>query len=183
MQQFLRTEALKKACGVGHELTGWSIIVELVLKLTSAGVPVIDGTRVALKAVKNMLCWRDRQRLAGVQRPNGCGGTEIVQSWRMRLAAGVALSEREASLMADYGIATAKSRAVANESDLAPIAEELSFPVVLKTATPGILHKSDVGGVVLNIQDASALHSAYREMSDKLGLKLLFQRWSPRGSS
>ncbi|MDH0912869.1 acetate--CoA ligase family protein [Rhizobium pusense] len=155
---------------------------ELVLKLTSAGVPVIDGTRVALKAVKNMLYWRDRQRLAGPQRPSGCGGSEIVQSWRMRLAEGSALSEREAlSLMADYGIATAKSRAVAHESELAAVAEELSFPVVLKTAASGILHKSDVGGVVLNIKDSSALHSAYRAMSDKLGLEALVSEMVPKG--
>jgi hypothetical protein len=48
------------------------------------------------------------------------------------------------------------------------MAESLHFPVVLKTAA-GIAHKSDVGGVVLGIDCAEALRSAYGELSDRLG--------------
>ena len=47
--------------------------------------------------------------------------------------------------------------------------EALGYPVVLKTAMPGIAHKSDVGGVKLDIRDSRALSQAYSDMSERLG--------------
>lgn len=44
------------------------------------------------------------------------------------------------------------------------IADELGYPVVMKIASPGILHKSDVGGVVLNIENDLALLDAYTKI-------------------
>ena len=48
-------------------------------------------------------------------------------------------------------------------------AKALGFPVALKTAEPGISHKSDVGGVILNIKDEAALREAYTDLSERLG--------------
>ena len=48
-------------------------------------------------------------------------------------------------------------------------ADEIGYPVVLKTAVDGILHKSDVGGVVLNLVDADGVREAYADLSDRLG--------------
>jgi hypothetical protein len=47
------------------------------------------------------------------------------------------------------------------------------YPVVLKTAMPGISHKSDVGGVVLNIETGEQLRVAYLEMAQRLGPQAL----------
>jgi acetyl coenzyme A synthetase (ADP forming)-like protein len=55
-------------------------------------------------------------------------------------------------LMAAYGIPTAPVNLARTEAEAAKIASELGFPVVLKIASPDIRHKSDVGGVLLNIQ-------------------------------
>jgi hypothetical protein len=55
----------------------------------------------------------------------------------------------------------------------AEIAEALRFPVVLKTAQPGIAHKSDVGGVVLNLADRAALDIACADMAGRLGPRLM----------
>ena len=52
-------------------------------------------------------------------------------------------------------------------------AGDVGFPVVMKTAVPGILHKSDVGGVVLNLVDADAVGTAYRDLADRLGPEVL----------
>ncbi|MEE8357634.1 MAG: acetate--CoA ligase family protein, partial [Anaerolineales bacterium] len=60
-----------------------------------------------------------------------------------------------------------------NETDVLAGAEALGYPVVLKTAMPGIAHKSDVGGVVLNIPDAEALAEAYRDLAARLGARAL----------
>ena len=60
-------------------------------------------------------------------------------------------------------------------------AAEVGYPVVLKTATPGIHHKSDQGGVVLDIPDESALASAYDELAARLGTPVLVSAMAQPG--
>ncbi len=52
-------------------------------------------------------------------------------------------------------------------------AKTFGFPVVLKTATPGILHKTDKGGVKLGIPDEAAFKAAYDDMAKRLGPRVL----------
>lgn len=56
-------------------------------------------------------------------------------------------------LMAAYGIPTAPIRLARTEVETVEAARELGFPVVLKVASPEIPHKSDVGGILLNVSD------------------------------
>lgn len=67
-------------------------------------------------------------------------------------------------LMSQYGIPTAPIKLARDETEAVTIAEELGFPIVMKIASPDILHKSDVGGVLLNIQDADSLISGCSQM-------------------
>jgi acetyltransferase len=67
-------------------------------------------------------------------------------------------------LLADYGIETAPARLACSVEEATPLAEELGYPVVMKIASPDILHKSDVGGVVLDIKDSHSLHVAYAQL-------------------
>jgi hypothetical protein len=53
--------------------------------------------------------------------------------------------------------------------DTVAAAAQLDYPVVLKTATEGMLHKSDSGGVVTDIRDEQQLRREYETMSKKLG--------------
>lgn len=71
-------------------------------------------------------------------------------------------------LLAAYGIPAAPIRLARNESEAAFIAEELGFPVVMKIASPDILHKSDVGGVALNLQDPQQIKIAYAQMMGRI---------------
>ncbi len=48
-------------------------------------------------------------------------------------------------------------------------ARKVGFPLVLKTAMPEILHKSDVGGVITNIRSIEELDAAYRDLAVRLG--------------
>jgi acetate---CoA ligase (ADP-forming) len=59
------------------------------------------------------------------------------------------------ALMEAYGIAHAQSRLVRGASTAGATAAELGFAVVMKVASTGISHKSDIGGVLLNIQDVA----------------------------
>jgi acetyltransferase len=71
-------------------------------------------------------------------------------------------------LLQAYGIPTAPIQLARDEHEAVQIANELGYPVVMKIASPDILHKSDVGGVLLNIQDAAALQSGYAQTIEKM---------------
>ena len=75
------------------------------------------------------------------------------------LSASVAISPDE--LISSYGITTTSIKLARDENEAAALATELGFPVVMKIASPDILHKSDIGGVLLNINSAEAARSGY----------------------
>ena len=63
-----------------------------------------------------------------------------------------------------YDLPVTKGRVVRFEEEAVKAAEEVGFPVVLKIVSPQILHKSDVGGVVLNVKDAQGVREAYERI-------------------
>ena len=63
-----------------------------------------------------------------------------------------------------YGISVADYQVVQGKGDLQKAMEELGKPVALKVVSPEISHKSDVGGVVLNLNDFSQAEKAYEKM-------------------
>jgi acetyltransferase len=64
--------------------------------------------------------------------------------------------------MTHYGIPTVETRVARTESEAAQGARTIGFPVVLKLNSETITHKSDVGGVKLNLQDEESVRQAYR---------------------
>jgi acyl-CoA synthetase (NDP forming) len=58
---------------------------------------------------------------------------------------------------------------LAAEGELAAAARQVGFPCVLKVDAASVVHKSDAGGVVLNIKDEAALKDAFKAMSDRFG--------------
>jgi acyl-CoA synthetase (NDP forming) len=76
-------------------------------------------------------------------------------------------------LLGDYGIAATAARAADSAGAARTAAAEIGYPVVLKTAEPGVAHKSDAGGVVLGIRDAAALDAAYAGLAARLGPRVL----------
>jgi acetyltransferase len=70
-----------------------------------------------------------------------------------------------------YGIPTVETRLAATEDDAARIAAEIGFPVVLKVFSESITHKTDVGGVTLNLRDEAAVRSAYQAIQSSVAEK------------
>ena len=60
-----------------------------------------------------------------------------------------------------YGIPTVETRVAASEDEAVRLASEVGFPVVLKVFSETITHKTDVGGVKLNLRDETAVRCAY----------------------
>jgi acetyl coenzyme A synthetase (ADP forming)-like protein len=71
-------------------------------------------------------------------------------------------------LVTAYGIQTAPVKLAHSADEAASIAGELGFPVVLKIASPDILHKSDVGGVLLDLKDSLLVCNGYTHVVDHI---------------
>jgi succinyl-CoA synthetase beta subunit len=98
---------------------------------------------------------------------------DTVTRWRRRLRQGPLDEADGLALLADFGVPVVAHAVVGDVEAAVAAAERIGFPVVLKTATPGILHKSDVGGVRLNLRDRSAVTTAYADLSARLGPRAL----------
>lgn len=139
----------------------------LALQATEAGVPVIDGTTEGLVAIRQLMDARDRRalRAGGLTRPAPVDGA-LRGRWRDRLAGAAPLSVDEAAaLLADYGIPAARSLVAESADEAVAAAVGLGWPVVLKSAAPGLDHKSEAGGVALDLKDAEALRAAHARMA------------------
>jgi len=87
-------------------------------------------------------------------------------------------------ILAAYGIPLAPWRTADSPDAAARCAAQLGFPVALKADSPTIAHKTDLGGVVLNLADEQAVGDAAQEMAANLTghtLKFLVQKYLPSG--
>lgn len=72
------------------------------------------------------------------------------------------LLETEAKAVCrEYSIPTPQFELAKNEEEAAKFADAIGYPVVLKIVSPDIVHKSDVGGVMVNLKDAKEVRDAY----------------------
>jgi acyl-CoA synthetase (NDP forming) len=69
-----------------------------------------------------------------------------------------------ADLLRDAGLPMAPGSVVTSADDAVKAAESFGYPAVLKIASPDIQHKSDIGGVKLNLQDAAELREAFADI-------------------
>lgn len=69
------------------------------------------------------------------------------------------------ALLADYGIAVLRCGFAADADEAARVAGEVGFPVAIKAADPGIVHKSDVGAVILDVGNQHGVREAYASIA------------------
>ena len=97
------------------------------------------------------------------------GGNSIIEQARSEGRS--VLSEVEAkALLASAGIPVVEAKLATTADKAASIAGDIGYPVALKIVSEQITHKSDVGGVVLNVEDADAVRAAFSEIT-KAGKK------------
>ncbi len=88
---------------------------------------------------------------------------ELIQ--RVRQSGRTLLTEYESKqLLSLYGIPTIETRIATDVDEAVRIADEIGYPVVLKLHSETITHKTDVGGVKLNLENAGAVRGAYYSM-------------------
>ena len=146
--------------------------------LRAVGIPVLEGTRSGLLALKHLL---DHDADPGPAAPPPVLDQARQQRWTGVITAGQAHGARLADLLRDYGITPARTQAADSTAGALAAAAGLGYPVVLKTDEPGIAHKSDAGGVLLGIGDPDALRVAYRDVAGRLGSRVLICETIPAG--
>ncbi len=148
--------------------------------LRDDGIPVLEGTASGLAALRHLLAYRDGRMRPPVVLPEPVSDDVRVR-WRARLASGD-LSELEGlALLADYGVPITQGRGARSADEAVAAAEDIGWPVALKTAAPGVHHKSDVGGVALGVTSADALRAAYEDMASRLGPQVVVAAMAPPG--
>jgi len=153
-------------------------------RLRAAGVPVLEGTATGLAALGHLLARRDylahpppaaaRPAPAAPARASGGGAAEVRDRWRTRLANPRPLGEVEAlAMLADWGVPVVAAEEAASLDDAVAAAGRVGWPVALKTAAPGVRHKSGVGGVRLGLAGPEQLAAAYADLSGRLGPRVV----------
>ncbi|MDB5575541.1 MAG: CoA-binding domain protein [Bradyrhizobium sp.] len=129
--------------------------------LESAGYTVFEDPSRAVRAAVALAFFK--QNFERSQRPN------LVLPEASAIVAGARYTEYEGKeLLRLAGLRVTRERVATTAIDAVRFATEIGFPVVLKIVSPDIAHKSDVGGVVLNLTDEAAVRSGYDDIRDRV---------------
>lgn len=78
------------------------------------------------------------------------------------------VGEAAIDILCAYGIPAAEYRNAASEREAIAAAKEIGLPVVMKVSTPAILHKTEVGGVMLDLRTEREVRAAFRELRSRV---------------
>ena len=152
-------------------------------RLRAAGIPLVPGPERAVRAYRALVrhaSLRARAETAPARRPPRALPAGLVA----RLAAGRGpLGHVDARLLLEaHGIPFPRERIVATADEALSAAGEIGYPLVVKTARPDVLHRTEAGGVVLGVADGRALTRAVLAIETRVGPgPLLIQEEVPHG--
>jgi acetyltransferase len=134
-------------------------------------VPIVRGIPNALAAIRAL--GANQRPVPDIRPastgPSGAAPTELLD----QLDSGPQLvpTELGRALLTEYGIPIVESVIVDNVDEALREAAAIGYPVVLKVVSPDIAHRSDVGGVLLDVRNPSDLRMAFRELQNNVALK------------
>ncbi len=150
-----------------------------VAQLRRHGVPVLMGTETGLRAIRHLIVFNDFSgRSPAVPVYRGRPLPEIVAQLRVQLqnAPGPLDEYTSKKILAAYGLSIVPEQIVDTVETAVEAAAGIGYPVVLKTAAQGVLHKSDMNGVHLNLQHENAVRKAYKDLVRRFGPEILLQK-------
>jgi len=138
--------------------------------LNQAGIPTFSYPDAAARMFT--YAWQYSEGLREIYETPSFGGEADVEPEKAeriiqaaRQSGRTILTEFESKqVLSAYGIPTVETRVAATEEAAVKAAGEIGYPVVLKLFSETITHKTDVGGVQLNLQDAGAVREAFRKI-------------------
>jgi acetyltransferase len=146
--------------------------------LTDASIPTFRTPDPAVEMFAHVSAfYRNQQALLQTPGPLARGPAPDLRGARMVIEAALGdrrkvLTEMESkALLAAFHIPIAKTAISRSAQEAVLLAEQFGFPVAMKIDSPDVTHKSDVGGVRLNLGDAQSVRSAYQDIVDQVKRK------------
>jgi acyl-CoA synthetase (NDP forming) len=152
-------------------------------RLRAAGIPLVPGPERAVRAYRALVRRAELgERLGSLPESRPPRVLPAGLSERIATAPGSLGHADARALLEAYGVTFPRERVVVTTPEALSAAREIGYPLVVKTARPDVLHRTDVGGVVLDVRDEDALARAVRLLETRLGAgPLLIQEEMPRG--
>lgn len=131
---------------------------EVAAQLAALGVPNFDDLSALVSTADNLA---QIASMLAAPEPVPC----LSPSATPTVEAGTEMTEDEAKqVLGSAGLPMVPDRLASTAAQARASADEFGYPVVLKVVSPDILHKSEVGGVVLDLRDGDAVEHAYEDM-------------------
>lgn len=169
-------KATKPIIAVVMTNENWASTVETI---KSAGIPVFDFPETGARVLAAMVRYSEIQKRLNEPPASAPGNRAKAQEILARAPEGF-ISQTDAFGVLDaYKLPTARTSQIA----AAELPRKMKYPVVLKVDSAEVVHKSDAGGVTMNIARKAALQKAVDEMSGRFpGAKLVVQEQCPQGT-
>jgi acetyltransferase len=144
------------------------------------GVPFLQGIENTMRAANALMRYTEFQRKREARKSGDIRGNNGAATQRekalalVRAANGQALTESAGKqLLALYGIPVTQERVVTSAGEAAQAAKAIGFPVALKIVSPQIMHKTEAGGVALNVANEDDARAAFERIMQNA------QRYNP----
>jgi acyl-CoA synthetase (NDP forming) len=149
-----------------------SICRDEAARLRARGIPVLMGTSTALMAMRHLGEWARRRREGRpvLSTRSATGPSREHLERLLPTTPQTSLGPAQAwALLSAFDIPVVQSTLVTDEAGAVRAADAIGFPVVVKTAAAEMLHKTDVGGVMLGLGGPGEVAAAYRGIAGRLG--------------
>jgi acyl-CoA synthetase (NDP forming) len=143
----------------------WQEVIRLI---RASGVPVYDFAETAARTLASMTQYGKILKRPAPTFPKFRKQKKKVKDILDKQKRERFLSQGDVyNILGAYGIPAAKTAKARKENDLIKAAHKIGFPLVLKVDAENVVHKSDVGGVALGIENETALLAAHKKMAKK----------------
>lgn len=134
---------------------------------TLDGIPFLQGIENSLRAIRSLLRYASFQQGRGTHTDAGPSGDAQRAREMIRSAGSRPLVEREAKeLLALYGIPVTREALATTADEAVAVANEIGYPVVLKVESPDIAHKTEAGGIALDLGSDDEVRDGFDRVID-----------------
>jgi len=140
------------------------------LRKSLPNIAVMQGLDRAVGAIKSLIEYSSlRKEVPDIQSSSKASARAVLEK-ALKNANGAAALDEVASkkLLKAYGIPVSKEEIAQTAAEAVKIAKQIGFPVVAKVVSADILHKSDIGGVVLNLNSAAEVKKAFNDITARV---------------
>jgi acetate---CoA ligase (ADP-forming) len=139
------------------------------LRISLPNVAVLQGMDRAVNAIKSLIEYARLPKEVPEIVSSSKASARAVLERTLKGAKGAALDEiASKALLKAYGIPTSREAIATTAADAVKIAKKIGFPAVAKVVSAEILHKSDIGGVVLNLKSPAEVKKAFNDITARV---------------